>query len=204
MSPRLSLRRRPLRPGTLAALVLGLALPLGGCATSSSARLGLAPPATVPSLDLNRYLGTWYEIASFPQSFQEGCVATTATYSLREDGDVRVFNRCRDLRLDGPERTATGRARLSPHPSGARLKVSFFWPFWGDYWVLELGEDYEYAVVGDPSRDYLWILSRTPTLDEATYEAIVARLTAQGYEIERLRRTPQATHAEIMASAPLP
>jgi apolipoprotein D and lipocalin family protein len=167
------------------------ALLLVGCGTSTTVRLGLPPLQTVPHVDLPRYLGHWYEIAAFPQSFQRGCTASTATYSLRDDGDIDVLNRCRDGSLEGEVRQAKGRARVVDRATNAKLEVSFFRPFWGDYWVVDLGADYEYAVVGHPGRDYLWILSRTPTMDAAVYDGILARLRAQGYEVERLHRTLQ-------------
>jgi apolipoprotein D and lipocalin family protein len=171
----------------LASLLLGL---LGaGCATTTTARLHLPRLQTVAHVDLGRYLGTWYEIASFPQSFQRGCTATTATYAARDDGQIEVVNRCRKGSVDGPESLARGRARVVDRSSNAKLEVSFFRPFWGDYWIIDLGSDYEYAVVGHPSRDYLWILARTPTMDAGTYHAIVGRLAAQGYETGRLVRT---------------
>lgn len=175
------------------------ALVTTGCATSTTERLQLPPLETVAHVDLARYLGTWYEIASFPQSFQRGCTATTATYTLRPDGDIDVRNRCRKGSLDGEEKTALGRARVVDRPTNAKLEVSFFRPFWGDYWIIYLDEDYSSAVVGHPGRDYLWILSRTPTMAEATYAVIVSRLKAQGYETSRLVRTLQAT---APASAP--
>ena len=167
------------------------ALTATGCATTTTARLHLAPPTTVSHVDLNRYLGTWYDIASFPQSFQKGCTATTANYTLRADGDIDVLNRCRKDSLDGEEKSAKGRARVVDRTTNAKLEVSFFRPFWGNYWIIDLGSNYEFAVVGDPSRDYLWILSRTPTMDPSVYEGIIARLRAQGYEVERLHRTLQ-------------
>ena len=162
---------------------------LAGCSANTTKRLGLPPLETVAQVDLARYVGTWYEIASFPQSFQKGCVATTATYTVRDDGDVDVLNRCRKDALDGPEKAALGRARVVDSATNAKLEVSFFRPFWGDYWIVDLGADYDYAVVGHPGRDYLWILSRAPTIPEATYEGILARLKAQGYDTTRLMRT---------------
>jgi apolipoprotein D and lipocalin family protein len=164
---------------------------LAGCATTTSERLRLPPLETVEHVELGRYLGTWYEIASFPQWFQRGCTATTATYTLRDDGRIDVLNACRKGSLDGELATAKGLAKVVDRVTGARLEVSFFRPFWGDYWIIDLGRDYEYAVVGHPSRDYLWILSRTPALPEATSRAILARLQAQGYETARLVRTLQ-------------
>ena len=169
------------------------ALALAGCGTTATERLSLPELKTVASVDLQRYLGTWYDVASFPQSFQEGCTGSTATYALRDDGEIDVINRCRKGSLDGEEDVAEGRARVVDAPTNAKLEVSFFRPFWGDYWVIDLGADYEYAVVGHPSRDYLWILSRTPTIDAAAYEGILERLRAQGYEVDRLVRTPQRT-----------
>ena len=173
-------------------LVLVAMVGLIGCSTTTTERLSLPPLQAVPKVDLSRYLGTWYEIASFPQSFQRGCTGTTATYSLRADGDIDVVNRCRKDRLDGADSVAQGRARVVDTSTNAKLEVSFFGPFWGDYWVIDLGTDYEYAVVGHPGRDYLWILSRTPRLEPAVYDGIVRRLRAQGYEVERLQTTLQA------------
>ena len=171
--------------------VLLALLMMAGCAKTTTARLGLPEPRTVPRVDLQRYLGTWYDIASFPQRFQLGCTGTTATYTLGGDGDIAVLNRCRKGSLTGKEDSALGRARVVDRTTNAKLEVSFFRPFWGDYWIIDLGADYEYAVVGHPSRDYLWILSRTPTMDSTVYEAILARLREQGYEVARLNRTPQ-------------
>ena len=171
-------------------LLVGI-LGLSGCATTTTNRLQLPELRTVAHVDLNHYVGTWYDIASFPQRFQAGCTGSTATYTIRSDGDIDVVNRCRKNSLEGEEKVATGRARVIDRTTNAKLKVSFFWPFWGDYWIIDLGPDYEYAVVGHPSRDYLWILSRTPTMEAAVYDGIVERLKAQGYEVQRLNRTLQ-------------
>lgn len=172
-------------------LPLLAAIALAGCAATTTERLRLPPLATVPRVELERYLGTWYDIASFPQRFQRGCTATTATYSKRPDGQIDVLNRCRRGSLDGKETSASGRARVVDRATNAKLEVSFFRPFWGAYWIIDLGRDYEYAVVGHPSRDYLWILSRRPTLAAAICDGILSRLRAQGYEVDRLERTPQ-------------
>jgi apolipoprotein D and lipocalin family protein len=177
-------------PCRLAKLLLGL-FATAGCATTTTARLHLGTLETVPHVDLDRYIGTWFEIASFPQSFQRSCTATTANYTIRPDGDIEVLNRCRKGSLDGKEDSAKGRARIVDRTTNAKLEVSFFRPFWGDYWIIDLGSNYEYAVVGHPSRDYLWILSRTPSMDASVYQAILAKLKAQGYEVERLNRTQQ-------------
>ncbi len=162
-----------------------------GCGASTTERRNLPPLRTVPHVELRRYLGTWYEIASYPQRFQRGCTATTATYALRDDGDIEVVNRCRKDSPDGPEKVARGRARVADPATNAKLEVSFFRPFWGDYWIIELADDYSYAVVGHPSRDYLWILARTPAIAPGLYASILAKIAAQGYDTSRLRRTVQ-------------
>jgi len=175
---------------TFTKTLLGI-VALCGCGTTATSRLHLPPLRTVSRVDLKRYVGTWYEIASFPQRFQRGCTATTATYTLRSDGRIEVLNRCHKDALDGEEKSAKGIARVVDQATGAKLEVSFFRPFWGDYWIIDLDSNYDYAVVGHPSRDYLWILSRAPTMNPATYDGILVRLRAQGYEIDRLRRTLQ-------------
>ena len=172
-------------------LILACGIALAGCSKTTTERLQLPPLEAVPEVNLERYLGTWYEIASYPQRFQEGCTGTTATYTLRSDGEIDVLNKCRKGSLDGPEDVAEGRARVVDSESNAKLEVSFFRPFWGDYWIIDLGPDYEYAVVGHPSRDYLWILSRTPALDAEIYDGILGRLEEMGYSLERLGKTKQ-------------
>lgn len=174
----------------LLTLLLGT-LAVVACRATTTSRLQLPPLQTVAHVDLGRYLGAWYEIAAFPQRFQRGCTGSTATYTRRPDGDIDVVNRCRIGSLAGEEKVAKGRARVVDRTTNAKLEVSFFWPFWGDYWIVDLGENYEYAVVGHPSRDYLWILGRSPTIDGAVYDAILARLRGQGYEVGRLIRTLQ-------------
>ncbi|MCB9558471.1 MAG: lipocalin family protein [Deltaproteobacteria bacterium] len=172
---------------------VSLALLASACSTTTTKRLGLPPLRTVPRVDLSRYIGTWYEIASYPHRFQRGCTATTASYTLRSDGQIEVVNRCRKGALDGKEDSAKGRARVVDKQTNAKLEVTFFWPFWGDYWIIDLGKNYEYAVVGHPGRDYLWILSRTPTLDQSLYQGILQRLRANSYPLERLKKTLQPT-----------
>lgn len=175
---------RPWRSLAIAALVITL----GACAhTPASTK----PLQTVPHVDLGRYVGTWYEIASYPQWFQKGCTATSATYAKRDDGLISVTNRCRKISPDGKESIANGRARIVDPATNAKLEVSFFWPFWGDYWIIDLGDAYDYAVVGHPSRKYLWILSRTRSMDAAKYEAILQRLRMQGYDTDKLEKTVQ-------------
>ena len=146
---------------------------------------------TVEHVDVKRYMGTWYEIARFPQRFERDLVGTTATYTLLPNGKVRVVNEGHKGGLDGPPRTARGKARVVDPRTNAKLKVSFFWPFEGNYWILELGNEYECAVVGDESRKYLWVLARKPQLDEGTYNEIVARASKKGFDISKLERVPQ-------------
>lgn len=179
---------------------LMLVLAASGCASTTTARLNLPPLRTVEKVDLSRYLGTWYEIANFPQSFQRGCTATTANYTLRDDGEIDVLNRCRKGSVDGEEKSSLGRARVVDRATSAKLEVSFFRPFWGDYWVIDLADDYSYAVVGHPSRDYLWVLSRTSTMNEATYQGIIANLQALGYDTARLVKTVQGAGCQCLDS----
>ena len=156
-----------------------------GCGAS------LPPPATVPRVDLQRYVGRWYEIAHLPFRFQVGCHATTATYTARPDGTIKVVNRCLDGSLTGKERVAVGKAWVVDKTTNARLKVQFFWPFRGDYWVLGLGPEYEWALVGDPAHRYMWILSRSPQLPASTYESILTLARERGYDVSKLIPTPQ-------------
>ncbi len=172
-------------------LLPGVALLLAGCATPSTR----PPVQTVPSVDLQRYLGTWYEIARFPNSFQDGgsrrCTATTASYATAPDGRIAVTNRCLDAASGYREVTATGTAYPVEGGGNAKLRVSFFWPFYGDYWVIGLDPQYRWAVVGAPDRDYLWILSRRPDMSPGDYAQAIGIAAGQGFEIRRLQPTPQ-------------
>ena len=145
----------------------------------------------VSKVDLKRYIGKWYEISSYPTSFQKGCIGTQATYSLREDGDIDVLNQCYKKGFDGEISSAKGKAWVVDKTTNAKLKVRFFWPFWGSYWIIDLGKDYNYAVVGHPSREYLWVLSRTPQMDDVLYYDILGRITQQGYDTSKLVKTIQ-------------
>lgn len=145
---------------------------------------------TVAAVDLKRYAGTWYEIAKYPNRFQKQCVGnTTATYNLKSDGDIEVVNKC--LKKDGKIEDATGKAKIVDRQTNAKLKVSFFLFFYAPYWVIDLGENYEYAVVGEPDRKYLWILSRKPEMDDATYQKILRKIESLGYNPAKLVKTPQ-------------
>jgi len=172
-------------------LVLVGAIIMAVSPLSATADRKLPPLETVSHVDLDRYMGQWYEIASFPQWFQKGCVATSATYAFRKDGAVDVLNQCRKETLDGKPKDAKGKAWVVDPKTNAKLKVRFFWPFSGDYWIIDLGENYEYAVVGHPKRTYLWILSRTPQMDPAVFDGILERLKKQHYDLTPLRKTLQ-------------
>jgi apolipoprotein D and lipocalin family protein len=144
----------------------------------------------VQSVDLSRYVGRWYEISRLPNRFQKKCLdSVTAEYAMRPDGKIEVINRCR--KASGEYATAKGKAKIVDKKTNAKLKVTFFWPFYGDYWILDLGENYEYAVVGEPGRKYLWILSRSPQMDEALYQQLLRKMAARGFKTELMIRTSQ-------------
>ncbi len=140
----------------------------------------------VPKVELNKYLGKWYEIAHLPAKFQEGCEQTTATYSLLDNGSIAVLNECKK---DGKYKKAKGSAKVVDKITQAKLKVTFFWPFYGDYWIIKLGNDYEYSVVGTPNRKYLWILSRTSKMDEQLISQLLDFVKSKGFDITNLIRT---------------
>lgn len=171
--------------------VLAAAFILAACDKPPVNRNLARPLSTVQSLDLQRYLGRWYEIARFPNRFEQDCVGVTATYSLNTDGTINVVNRCRKGKLDGPEDVAEGTATVVDPATNAKLSVTFFWPFAGDYWVLDLADDYGWALVGEPSGRYLWILARAPEISAETRAQLIAKLTAMGYRTEALYWTPQ-------------
>lgn len=171
---------------------------IGGLLLAAAALVGCStanPPSTAANVDLTRYAGKWYEISKYPVVFQRGLVAVTADYTLRDDGTVRVFNRGLKGSFDGAESTISGVAKPADITTNAKLKVRFDpFPvnlFKADYWIIEVGPDYEYAVVSNPSKKYLWILSRTPHMDGAVYDGIVDRLNQRGFDTAKLALTPQ-------------
>ena len=157
---------------------------------------------TVPSVDLARYVGKWYEIAKYPNRFQKQCVAnTTANYTMKPNGRIEVQNQC--LLKNGTTENAVGEAKIADKKTNAKLKVRFapgalsFLPFvWGDYWIIDLDADYKYVAIGEPKRNYFWILSRTPTLDAATYQNILRRAETMGFDPAKVEKSPQ--NAEIV------
>jgi apolipoprotein D and lipocalin family protein len=157
------------------------------------------PLEVVPEVDLGRYAGRWFEIARLPNRFEKSCASdVTADYTLREDGEINVVNQCRGG--GGQLKKAEGRARrASKDGPNTKLKVRFapgylkLLPFvWGDYWIIDLAPDYSHAVVGDPGRDYLWVLARTPRMTEEAYRAALGRAESQGFDVSRLIKTPHA------------
>ena len=149
------------------------------------------PLATVDHVDLGHYTGTWYEVARFDQWFERDCVNVTAQYAVRPDGRIDVLNSARLGFADGPVKQAKGEARIVDTQTNAKLRVWFFWPFEGDYWILRLAPDYSAAVVGSPNRQTLWFLSRQPTMDEGRYEEWRKSLAPDGFDMSRLIRTTQ-------------
>jgi apolipoprotein D and lipocalin family protein len=160
---------------------------------------GMAPLEVVPALDVARYCGTWYEIARLPNRFQKECAGdVTATYTLLEDGTLRVVNRCRKEEGGVTEAEGIARRRSDIDPP-SKLEVRFapaflsIFPFvWGNYWIIDLAPDYSYAVIGEPSREYLWILSRTRSLHPDVFAGIIARIRSQGYDPSALVMTKQS------------
>lgn len=159
---------------------LGLAcFMISGCSSDE-------PLPTVDTLDLHKYAGTWYEIARLPNSFEKGLQCVTANYTVKDNGKVRVLNSGRKEPSLEKVKNAKGKAYV-PDPSyPARLKVTFFWPFAGDYYVIALDEDYTHALVGSPSREYLWILSRTKTLGQKKTDRLLEIASAQGFDVEQM------------------
>ena len=169
-------------PKTTLLLILILSI-MTGCAAKRTTL------QTVDYVDLDRYLGKWYEIASYPHRFQRGCHCTTATYTMSPKGHIIVENRCLKGDTDDKESITTGKAFVQKNSGNAKLKVQFFWPFRAHYWIIDLAPDYSHVVVSHPSMNYLWILSRTPKMDETLYNEIIDRLVEMGFDKERVQKT---------------
>jgi apolipoprotein D and lipocalin family protein len=148
-------------------------------------------PAVVSSVDLNRYKGKWYEIARLPNFFERKLKCTSATYLLRDDGRITVINSGNYLSDPKKSTSSKGVAWIPDKGSPAKLKVQFFWPFSGDYWIMELDRDYRYVLVGEPSFKYLWILAREKTMDEPTYKMLLQKAVDNGYDIKSIIRVEQ-------------
>lgn len=162
---------------------------LGACMTMPSGNRQVPEPAK--SVELNRYLGRWYELARYENSFEKGCEGVTADYSLRSDGKIKVLNSCREGSPTGRLRSSEGKAKIVEGSRNAKLKVSFFGPFYGNYWVLDRANDYSWSIVGEPSGKYLWVLHRKPKISEVERAGLYQRVRELGYDLNLLRETAQ-------------
>lgn len=149
-------------------------------------------PEPAKAVDLQRYLGTWYEMARYENRFERGCEGVTAKYNLMDDGRIEVINTCRQGAVDGKRDVARGKAKIVENSDNAKLKVSFFGPFYfGNYWVLDVADDYSWSVVGEPSGKYLWILTRMPVPADSVKTMLINRVEALGYDASMLYFTKQ-------------
>lgn len=172
---------------------------VGAIAAAAYLRLTQPPignpkvPEPANDVDLERYLGLWYELGRYENRFERGAEAVTAHYSLRPDGKIRVFNSCHLGSVDGPRKDAEGKAFPIAGSGNAKLKVSFFGPLYvGNYWILDHSEDYSWSIVGEPSGRYLWLLSRAPHPADEVRSLIEARVKELGYDWSRMRPTQHA------------
>jgi len=149
------------------------------------------PVTVVKEVDLNRYMGTWYEIARLPNSFERGLKCTTATYEIRDDGRVTVINRGVDVYDPSKTDEAKGVAWIPDPAQPGKLKVRFFWPFSGDYWIIDLDPDYQYVLVGSPNHKYLWVLARTKFISDEVYLGLLQKAKEDGFELANLIKVSQ-------------
>ena len=177
-------------------------VPLASAQTPSG-EITPAPLEAITSLDVPRYMGTWYEVAKYPNWFQKRCIAnTSATYAVQPNGMLQVLNRCQ--KEDGSMSEALGAAKQVGDANSPKLEVRFapawlsFLPFvWGNYWVIDLDPQYQLAAVSEPSRKYLWILSRSKTVEPKAYEALLQRLKQQGFNLDAIEISKQTTEKPI-------
>ncbi len=168
-------------------LLAGLILILSCSGPKAQTDSDMINSSTVKKLDLNRYLGTWYEIARFPHSFENDLVGVTATYSLKPNGKIRVVNQGRLKTLDGKLKVAEGKAKIPDPSEPGKFKVSFFLFFYADYYVMELDQvNYNWVMIGSSSPRYLWILSRTPQMKPEIYQMLLAKARSRGYDLSKL------------------
>lgn len=176
-------------PASLALIVLA-AVGLAACASLTAGPVGnRSVPQPAKPVDLKRYVGLWYELARYENRFERNCEAVTAEYRTRPDGMIEVVNSCHKGAVSGPLKVAKGRAKVVAESQDAKLKVSFFGPFFGDYWVLDHADDYSWSIVGEPSGRYLWILTRQAKPDTATRDILQAQVKALGYDTALIRQT---------------
>jgi apolipoprotein D and lipocalin family protein len=148
-------------------------------------------PSVVQSVDLNRYTGVWYEIARLPNSFEKNLKCVTANYTLREDGRITVLNKGHRISNPSEVSSSEGVAWVPDKNVPAKLKVRFFWPFSGNYWIIHLDKDYKYVLVGDPSFKYLWILCREKVMEEETYRMLLDKAVLEGFDIKPIIKVEQ-------------
>jgi apolipoprotein D and lipocalin family protein len=181
---------RAMKKAASIAMIASLAFAIAGCAALSRGPVGnRAVPQLAKSVDLDRYLGRWYEIARYEAPFQRGCEAVMADYSRKGDGTIRVLNSRRQGSVDGKLKTATGKAKIADGQTQAKLRVSFFGPFYGDYWVLDHADYYSWSIVGEPSGRYLWLLARDARPDPAIRSTLESRAKELGYDWSLVRVT---------------
>jgi apolipoprotein D and lipocalin family protein len=179
-------KKTTLALGVLAVAAIAVMASLAACSTANDSKL--APMPVVDKVDVARYLGTWHQVAWIPNSFQGDCVSDTkATYSL-DGADLRVLNQCKDAA--GKMTEAIGIAKIVEGSNNAKLRVSFFRPFYGNYWVLALDPDYKWVLVGEPKREFGWVLARDNKLDAATLNRILDRAVSLGYERAAFKMSP--------------
>lgn len=168
------------------------AMMLSGCAAVQKGPVGnLSVPQPAKPVEVSQYLGRWYEIGRYEAGFQKDCEGVTADYSLTKPGQIAVVNQCRKGALDGKASVANGKAKIVEGSNNAKLRVSFFGPFYGDYWVLDRAEDYSWSIVGEPSGRYLWLLHRKPQPGAAIIAQMRTRAAQLGYDLSLLRMTQQ-------------
>jgi apolipoprotein D and lipocalin family protein len=147
--------------------------------------------SVVKNFDIHKYLGTWYEIARYDHFFERDLVGVTANYSIRKDGKIKVINNGYEKNFYGKKTVAIGKAKTPNQKTPAKLKVSFFWFFYGEYNILELDKNYQWAIVGSKSNNYLWILSRTPKINKKLYTQLLELISKRGYDINLLLKVEQ-------------
>lgn len=184
-------------------LLLWSVCSLVGCA---GPRGNLAVPEPEKAVDLSRYVGRWYEFARYENGFERGCERVTADYQLQDDGRIQVLNTCERKQTGGKDsevwkrNTRKGEAKVVSSSRGAKLKVSFFPPFAGDYWVLDRGDAYEWAIVGEPSGRYLWLLTRASSPSTELRQELVERTQQLGYDLDMLHYTEQSASEQAAAA----
>ncbi len=179
-----------LQPSLVIVAFAGLVSLSSGCASH-------APLPVVQSVDLERSQGLWYEIARLPHRLERNCVGATAQFTLHDDGTAQVIGHYFKGSLEGPRKEVRAKVWSVDPQTNAKVKVRFLWPLTDEYWVIGLAPDYSYAVIGEPTREDLWILARAPLMDDKTYQSILADLITKGYDISRLERPPQKPQPDL-------